>query len=147
MVSTHAHTIRSITVSFSARGFLPKPTPMIAVEMLWVVETGMPKWAAVTRIVAEAVSAAKPSIGCSLTILWPRVLMIRQPPAAVPAAITSAHDTTIHLSMSVSPPSGCRNCAHAGRLSRVPAPCAAKIARAMMPIVFCASLVPWAKPM
>ena len=39
--------ILSTTPSLSARGFLAKPTPMIAVEMLWVVDTGMPKCAAI----------------------------------------------------------------------------------------------------
>ena len=34
MVKIQAQMIRSITVIFSARGFLAKPTPMIAVEML-----------------------------------------------------------------------------------------------------------------
>src|SRR3546814_5557659 len=81
--------MRSITPSRSARGFLAKPTPMIAVEMLWVVDTGMPKWAASVRMVAELVSAAKQWIGCSLTILWPIVLMIFQPPEAVLSAITT----------------------------------------------------------
>src|SRR3546814_17544947 len=95
IVRIHAHTMRSITPSRSARGFLAKPTPMIAVEMLWVVDTGMPKWAASVRMVAELVSAAKPWIGCSLTILWPIVLMIFQPPAAVPSAITTAQAPTI----------------------------------------------------
>ena len=60
MVRIQAQMIRSITVIFSARGFLPKPTPMIAVEMLCVVDTGIPKWAAVTRIVADA--ADKPAV-------------------------------------------------------------------------------------
>ena len=61
--------MRSITESFTALGFFAKPTPMIAVEMLCVVETGMPSLAATSRMVAEAVSAAKPLIGCSLIIL------------------------------------------------------------------------------
>ena len=50
--------------------------------------------------VAELVSAAKPLIGCSLTILWPSVLMMRQPPAAVPAAMVSAHSTLIQTAIS-----------------------------------------------
>jgi hypothetical protein len=33
---------------------------------------------------AAVVSAANPWTGCSFTILWPIVRMIRQPPAAVP---------------------------------------------------------------
>src|SRR5690606_14544705 len=148
MVMIQAQMMRSITPIFSARGFLAKPTPMIAVEMLWVVETGMPKCAARVSTVAELVSAAKPWIGCSLTILWPRVLMMRQPPEAVPAAITRAQVSTIQVAMwvlSLSP--GCRKASHDGRLSRVPAASAPIRVRAMMPMVFCASLWPWAKPM
>ena len=61
---------------------------------------GMPKLCATSRIVADAVSAAKPLIGCSFTILWPSVLMMRQPPTAVPAAITSAHETLTQSAMS-----------------------------------------------
>ena len=41
---------------------------------------------------AAAVSAAKPWIGWSLTMRWPRVRMIRHPPAIVPAAIVSEAD-------------------------------------------------------
>src|SRR3546814_19851004 len=84
---------------------------MIAVEMLWVVDTGMPKWAASVRMVAELVSAAKPWIGCSLTILWPIVLMIFQPPEAVPSAITTAQVTTIQTALSFSLLAGCRKAA------------------------------------
>ena len=40
--------------------------------------------------VAEVVSAAKPLIGCSRETLRPRVLMMRRPPVAVPAAIVTA---------------------------------------------------------
>src|SRR5690606_15578191 len=148
MVRIQAQMMRSITPIFSARGFLAKPTPMIAVEMLWVVDTGMPKCAARVSTVAELVSAAKPWIGCSLTILWPRVLMIRQPPEAVPAAITMAQVITIHIAIWVPSPSpGCRTASHAGRSSRVPAASAPNRVRAMMPMVFWASLWPWAKPM
>src|SRR5207342_3434996 len=113
---------------------------MIAVEMLCVVDTGMPSCAAITRMVADAVSAAKPLIGCSLTILCPSVLMMRQPPLAVPAAITSAQLNTIQESMSVLPPSGCMKDSHDGSESSVPAACAEKIASAITPMVFCASL-------
>ena len=62
--------------------------------MLCVVDTGMPKREASRITDAALVSAAKPWIGCSFTILWPSVLMMRQPPAAVPAAITRAQVTT-----------------------------------------------------
>ena len=60
------------------------PTPMIALEMTWVVETGIPKCDAPRMIVAAVVSAAKPWTGSSFTTRWPIVFMIRQPPAAVP---------------------------------------------------------------
>jgi len=54
---------------------------------------------------AAEVSAAKPWMGCSFTILCPIVRMMRQPPAAVPAAMVSApgdhhparHDEFRHL--------------------------------------------------
>ena len=67
------------------RGPLLEPTPMIALEMTWVVETGIPKWAVTSSTVAAVVSAAKPWIGSSSTTLWPIVRMIRQPPTAVPS--------------------------------------------------------------
>ena len=57
------------------------PTPMIALEITWVVETGIPKCEAVRMIVAAVVSAAKPWTGSSLTTFRPIVLMIRQPPS------------------------------------------------------------------
>ena len=117
---------------------------MIAVEMLCVVETGMPKCAASDRMVAELVSAANPWMGCSFTILWPRVLMMRQPPAAVPTAMTMAQVTMIQVSMPPSALPGCRKASIGGRSSSVPAASAPIRARAMMPMVFCASLVPCA---
>jgi len=44
-------------------------------------------------MIREAVSSeANPWIGWSFTILWPRVRMMRQPPAAVPAAMVSAQE-------------------------------------------------------
>ena len=67
-----------------------EPTPMMAVEMTWVVDTGAPIWEAVRMIVAAVVSAAKPWTGSSLTTRWPIVLMIRQPPTAVPREIAVA---------------------------------------------------------
>src|SRR5690606_3995355 len=102
-------------------------TPMIADEMLCVVDTGIPSDEAARITEAALVSAAKPWIGCSLTSLWPSVLMMRQPPAAVPAAITSAQLTLIQVSMSPSASAasdGCRNASQSGRLSSVPADCA-----------------------
>ena len=53
---------------------------MIAVLMVWVVLSGMPKVPAVMMVIPAAVSAAKPWIGSSLVRRRPIVLMIRQPP-------------------------------------------------------------------
>src|SRR5512142_342073 len=97
MVRIQAQTMRSTTVHLMAFKRRAAPTPMMAAEMLWVVETGMPRWVAARMTVAELVSAAKPLMGWSLTILWPSVLMMRQPPTAVPAAIVRAHTTLIHV--------------------------------------------------
>ncbi len=58
---------------------------MIALEITWVVETGMPRWAVTTRTDAAVVSAAKPWMGSSSTTRWPIAFMIFQPPTAVPS--------------------------------------------------------------
>src|ERR1019366_7905688 len=111
-------------------------------------------------------------------ILWPRVLMMRQPPAAVPAHMVSAQRIVIHARRNCAFGSSVGglypNCNPAGRWEmaqdtgeRYPAgfpsgvcsqesepgaepsspPLVAPTsARVMMPMVFCASLVPWAKP-
>ena len=71
MVRIQATTMLPATPQRTAEVRRAAPTPMIAPVMVWVVETGMPSCAAVTRMVADAVSAANPSIGCSLTSLWP----------------------------------------------------------------------------
>src|SRR5690625_2979622 len=150
MVRIHAHTILFTTPHLMALNRLAVPTPMIAEEMLWVVETGIPRADAPRITDAALVSAAKPWIGCNFTSLWPSVLMTRQPPAAVPAAITSAQVILIHRSI---PPSfrasseGCRKPRNQGRLSSVPAASALIRVRATMPMVFWASFMPCAKPM
>ena len=109
--------MRSTTVQRTALARLEAPTPMIADDTTWVVETGRPKIDATMITAAELVSAAKPLIGCSLTILWPSVLMMRQPPPAVPAAITSAHSTFTHTGIGKCPPASDtrRKCIHAGK--------------------------------
>ena len=150
MVRIHAHTMRSTTVHLMALRRLAAPTPMMAAEMLCVVDTGMPSEEAERIIVADAVSAAKPWMGCSLTILWPSVLMMRQPPAAVPAAITRAQATLIQVAISKDLAASSwmrRKPSQSGKPSRVPLAVAEASARAMMPMVFCASLEPWAQPM
>src|SRR6266571_5700681 len=104
MVSSHAQTILSTTVHLIAFKRRAAPTPMIAAEILCVVETGIPRWVAARITSAELVSAANPLIGCNFTILCPSVLIIRQPPTAVPAAITSAQVTLIQTAIPMSLP-------------------------------------------
>ena len=78
------------TPQWTAFGRSTEPTPMIALPMTWVVETGIPKCDAPRMTVAAVVSAANPWTGSSLTTFWPIVFMIRQPPAAVPRLIAVA---------------------------------------------------------
>src|ERR1035437_7522847 len=75
--------------------------------------------------------------------------MIRQPPAAVPAAMTSAQETLIHRGMIwFLPPSAVAiNCIHDGACWKMPCLVEATSARQMTPMVFCASLLPCAQPM
>src|SRR5215212_3091081 len=142
--------MRSTIVHFSALNRLAAPTPMIDAEILCVVDTGIPKCDARPMITAELVSAANPLTGCRWTILCPSVLMIRQPPPAVPAAITSAHITLIQSAMgTLCPGSGggtSRNESQPGRFANRPAAVADASARATIPIVFCASFVPCISP-
>lgn len=60
------------------------PTPMIADEITCVVETGRCNSVAVKMTDADVKSAAKPLTGLILMMPVPTVLMIRQPPVAVP---------------------------------------------------------------
>src|SRR5690554_7289473 len=55
--------------------------------MVWVVETGIPKYSETYNETAPAVSAATPSNGVTLVILVPIVFTILQPPLIVPKAI------------------------------------------------------------
>ncbi|MCY1464979.1 hypothetical protein D9M71_830680 [compost metagenome] len=74
--------------------------------------------------------------------------MIFQPPEAVPAAITTAQVSTIHIAIPLPAlASGCMKASHDGRSFNAPVASAPTRVMAMMPMVFCASLWPWAKPM
>src|SRR3954449_9121998 len=96
IVRTQATTIVPATPHRTPRVPRLGPTPMIALEMTCVVETGMPSCAVVSRTVAAVVSAAKPLTGSSSTTRWPIVFMIRQPPTAVPSEIAVAATTITH---------------------------------------------------
>src|SRR5471030_1904454 len=87
MVNTQAQTILPATPQRTADIFCAEPTPTMAPVMVWVVETGTPKWLAISRVKAPPVSAQKPPTGLSLVIFWPMVLTMRQPPNKVPAEI------------------------------------------------------------
>src|SRR5919198_1525072 len=81
-------------------------------------------------MLAHAVCAANPCGGSSFATRWPSVLMIRQPPAYVPAAIAAA---ALTITQTGGRPKSALRWPEATR------------ARAMMPIVFWASFVPWVK--
>ena len=87
---TQAATICCATPQRTALKRFAVPTPMMEPDTTCVVETG--KWSNVAEkmTMEELRSAAKPDIGSSLKILPPIVLMIRQPPTAVPQAIAVA---------------------------------------------------------
>src|SRR5688572_7069974 len=107
-----------------------EPTPMIAELITWVVLTGTPICEAPKITVAAVVSAANPWTGSSFTTFVPIVLMIRQPPAAVPRLIALAAVRMTHSGTS--------------KVSIWPALNRASV---MMPIVFWASLLPWLNAM
>ena len=63
------------------------PTPMIDPVMVWVVDTGIPKYCVKNKVMAPADSAATPSSGVILVIRDPIVFTILHPPDIVPNAI------------------------------------------------------------
>ena len=70
---------------------------MTAEVMVWVVDTGTAYTNAVTyNTLAAADSAANPRGGSRCTMRRPRVRMIRQPPAQVPAARAQATRMMTH---------------------------------------------------
>ncbi len=77
--------------------------------------------------------------------------MIRQPPTAVPAHIVRAQRTFIQAAIASGwlPSGGAvrKNESQPGRWSNTPLLVPVNSASAMMPMVFCASFVPWLKPM
>src|SRR5579884_2026329 len=96
IVTTHATTIRPAIPQRTADNRLVAPTPRIAEEMTWVVETGIPRRLATSINAAAAVSAAKPLIGRRSTTFSPTVRTIRQPPIAVPSPIEVAEARITH---------------------------------------------------
>lgn len=125
MVKSHAHAMRWVTPQRTAVRRRDAPTPTIPPVIVWVVLTGMPKWAVPMSVIAPAVSAEKPPKGVSLVMRWPIVLTTRQPPAMVPQPIA--------MWQVIMTQKGTEYVA-----SNPPETSAA----VMIPMVFCASLVP-----
>ena len=100
---------------------------MMDVVMTCVVETGAPSAVMASIAIAEDVSATKPMTGFSFVTPSPTVRMMRPPPMEVPRAMVHAHMILTHTGMPA-----------AGFASP-----AVTRARVMMPMVFCASLLPW----
>ena len=69
IVRTHAVTMFPTIFHLTACAWSVEPTPMIAVEITWVVLSGIPKCDAVKINPAAEVSAANPCIGFNLMIL------------------------------------------------------------------------------
>jgi hypothetical protein len=103
MVRTQAHTMRPATPQRTADRRRVAPTPTMAPVMVWVVETGMPRYVARYREMAAAVSAEKPPIGLRAVMRWPSVLTIRQPPDRVPRAMAAWAERTTHRGTGRSP--------------------------------------------
>ena len=76
--------------------------------------------------------------------------MMRQPPRAVPAHIVNAHRTFIHAAMAsgwfASGGAVRKNDSQAGSWSNAPLLVPVSNTSAMMPMVFCASFMPWLMP-
>ena len=137
MVRIHAHTMRPATPQRTDENRSVAPTPLIAPAIVCVVETGMPKWDAMKREVAPAVSAQNPPYGRSLVMRWPIVFTIRHPPASVPSAMAACAQRITHIGMT-STVVMCRK--RSGKSWN--ATCAENGRPTTIPIVFCASLVP-----
>ena len=100
MVMIQAVRMREATVQFTADNLLESPTPRMAEVITCVVEVGSPMAEAPRMTPADAVSTQNPCTGCSLTKSCPTVLMILQPPAAVPKAMAMAQETLTQVGTS-----------------------------------------------
>ena len=79
-VSSQVMPISLTTEKLMAERRLTAPTPMMAVVLAWVVETGMPKTELISRLTEAARSAEKPWYFSRLTMSMPTDLMIFFPP-------------------------------------------------------------------
>ena len=100
IVVSQAITMLPATFQRTAFRRFVAPTPMMAEVIVWVVEIGALRTSALKYSTELAtISAAKPSAGPRSMILRPRVRMMRQPPAYVPAASTAAEVQYTHHGM------------------------------------------------
>ena len=93
MVKTQAQTISLATAQRTEENLFAAPTPIMDVEIMWVVLTGECSMVAVKITAAALVSAAKPLTGAKRAIFMPMVLIILQPPKEVPKAMAKAQVT------------------------------------------------------
>ena len=94
-VSTHVRHISLTTPKLMALTFLTAPTPIRAVVLACVVETGRLNSEQRSSDDEAARSAEKPCYFSSWTISIPTDLMIFLPPMAVPRPMSRAHSTMI----------------------------------------------------
>ena len=92
-VITHVVTILIATPQFTPLNRLDDPTPKMADEETWVVDTGSPIMVAPCNTANAVKSAANPLIGFTLKIFFATVLIIRIPPIIVPKPIVPAQRT------------------------------------------------------
>ena len=78
-------------------GFFAAPTPMMAVVLVCVVETGKPPKVASIRLTNVERLAANPWNASSFTMSMPTDLMMRAPPTAVPRPMLKAQKIMSHM--------------------------------------------------
>ena len=105
---------------------------MMAVVLVWVVDTGRPPKVAAMRLAKVERLAAKPWKASSFTMSTPTLLMMRSPPAAVPKPMLRAHSTMSHSGSAMAP-------------SPVPSPAAMVMASMKMDMNFWPSWAPCMK--
>ena len=95
-VNTQVSTMSFTTPKLMADNRLTAPTPIMALVLVWVVDTGMPNTLESSRHSAADRSAEKPWYFSSFTISMPTALMIFSPPTLVPMPITALHSSISH---------------------------------------------------
>src|SRR5262249_34428906 len=125
---TQATTMLRTTLQCTTPPALPSPAPITPPDTICVVDSENPKYDEARIALADEVSAEKPCGDWISVTRVPSVLITRQPPENVPSPIAVAQETFTHSGM----PSSGDSCPPATSVSTT------------TPIVFWASLVPWA---